>query len=85
MSSGVILTWVVQDNVRCAKFFQVCKLTLGAQYNIRCSNLHFLFLGVQRNIGCANQHWVCKSTLGVRHLNNYNITRFNNIILLSNN
>ena len=37
----------------------MCKLTLGVQYNIRCSKLHFLFLGVQRNIRCASQHWVC--------------------------
>ena len=70
LSSGVVSTLVVQDNIRCAKFFQVCKLSLF--------KITFSFLG------CATEHQVCKSTLGVRHLNNYNIRRFNNISLLSN-
>ena len=53
----------MQDNISCAEFFQVCKLTLGVQYKSICAKLHFLGLGtesgVQRNIRYPSQHWVC--------------------------
>ena len=58
LSSEVVSTLIVQDNIRCAEFFQMCKLTLGVQYKSIYTKLHCLELGPES--------WVCNKTLGVQ-------------------